>query len=150
MKLTIHLDENIKETEVSIRARERDNEVEQLVSCIQRNKTESDLILGYDSCGAIPLSIEDIHYFYTESKKVYANSKKGILQVKKRLYELEELGGDFLRISNDQIVRIKEIEKIDLKYSGTIMVQLKNGDELYVSRRYMSKVRTAFGLGGKK
>ena len=49
--------------------------------------------------------------------------------------------GMFVRISNSEIVNIEQIEKLDMSHAGTIKMYLKNQDETYVSRRYVSKIK---------
>ncbi|MBO6092254.1 MAG: LytTR family transcriptional regulator, partial [Oscillospiraceae bacterium] len=59
-------------------------------------------------------------------------------------YVLEETLHDrgFVRISNSEIVNISQIEKLDMSYAGTIKMFMKNGDETFVSRRYVSKIKS--------
>lgn len=80
---------------------------------------------------------------YSASKKVYIRTGEDCYEVKERLYTLEEQLGDwgFVRISNSEIVNIGQIEKLDMSYTGTIRMYMKNGDETYVSRRYVKKIK---------
>ena len=80
---------------------------------------------------------------YSENKKVYIRTRDDHYEVKERLYTLEEQLKDrgFVRISNSEIVNIEQIEKLDMSHAGTIKMYLKNQDETYVSRRYVSKIK---------
>lgn len=80
---------------------------------------------------------------YSENKKVYIRTRDDHYEVKERLYTLEEQLKDrgFVRISNSEIVNIEQIEKLDMSHVGTIKMFLKNQDETYVSRRYVSKIK---------
>ena len=80
---------------------------------------------------------------YSENKKVYVRTRDDHYEVKERLYTLEEQLKDrgFVRISNSEIVNIEQIEKLDMSHVGTIKMFLKNQDETYVSRRYVSKIK---------
>ncbi len=85
----------------------------------------------------------EIVRIYSESKKVYVRTKEETFEVRDRLYVLEESLGDrgFVRISNSEIVNISQIVKLDMSYTGTIKMFMKNGDETFVSRRYVSRIK---------
>ena len=85
----------------------------------------------------------EIVRIYSESKKVYVRTKEETFEVRDRLYVLEESLGDrgFVRISNSEIVNISQIGKLDMSYTGTIKMFMKNGDETFVSRRYVSRIK---------
>ena len=85
----------------------------------------------------------EIVRIYSESKKVYVRTKEDTFEVRDRLYVLEESLGDrgFVRISNSEIVNISQIGKLDMSYTGTIKMFMKNGDETFVSRRYVSRIK---------
>lgn len=85
---------------------------------------------------------------YANSGKVYAVTDKGEYLVRRRLYELEEQldGGCFVRISNSEIINLKKVEYFDLSFTGTIYVKLSDHTSTYVSRRYVSKIKSALGI----
>ena len=85
----------------------------------------------------------EIVRIYSENKKVYVRTKEDTFEVRDRLYVLEETLGErgFVRISNSEIVNISQIEKLDMSYAGTIKMFMKNGDETFVSRRYVSRIK---------
>ena len=50
----------------------------------------------------------------------------------------------FVRISNSEIVNLRKIKRMDTSITGTIKMYLEGEIETYVSRRYVSKIKTAF------
>ena len=95
---------------------------------------------GQESAVVVPSQIVRI---YSESKKVFIRTREDCFEVKDRIYTLEELLKErgFVRISNSEIVNVQQIEKLDMSHAGTIKMYLQNGDETYVSRRYISKIK---------
>ena len=65
-----------------------------------------------------------------------------------RLYEIEEklCSGNFVRISNSEIINLKKVKNFDLSFTGTILVRLSDGSTSYVSRRYVSKIKKILGF----
>ena len=80
---------------------------------------------------------------YSENKKVYIRTQDDSYEVRDRIYTLEEQLKEwgFVRISNSEIVNTQQIEKLDMSYIGTIKMYMKNGDETFVSRRYVKKIK---------
>lgn len=94
----------------------------------------------------------DLIRVYSQSGKVFAQSTKGIYQLRFRLYEMEEKldAARFIRISNSEIIAIAQIARFDLSFAGTICIELKNGEKTYVSRRYMPALKAVLGLGSRQ
>ncbi len=145
MKLLFVIHEKYKEPEIHICSDKKTEEI-----CDVRDALEKLLctqISAYKNQEAKTLSSFEIVRLYSENKKVFARTACETYEVRDRLYRLEELFCDkgFVRISNSEIVNISQIDKLDMGYTGTIRVYLKNGDETYVSRRYVTKIKEILG-----
>lgn len=145
MKLLFEIHEKYKEPEIHICSDKKTDEI-----CDIRDSLEKMLctkITAYRNQEAKTLSSFEIVRLYSENKKVYARTADKTFEVRDRLYRLEEIFCDkgFVRISNSEIVNISQIDKLDMGYTGTIRIYLKNGDETYVSRRYVTKIKGVLG-----
>lgn len=91
---------------------------------------------------------EDLVRIYANAGKVFAVTDKGEYTVRFRLYEMEKRlnPNQFVRISNSEIINLKKVRNFDLSFTGTICVELVNGTTTYVSRRYVSKIKTILGI----
>lgn len=94
------------------------------------------------------LEPSQIYHIYAANQKVYAVTSQGEFRLKMRLYELEEQLKEnmFVRISNSELVNLRQAEQFDLSLSGTICVKLKNREKVYVSRRYVKKIKAILGM----
>lgn len=90
----------------------------------------------------------DLIRVYANAGKVFAVTDKGEYTTRLRLYEMEERlnSNQFVRISNSEIINFKKVKNFDLNFTGTICVEFLNGTTTYVSRRYVSKIKTILGL----
>lgn len=97
---------------------------------------------------AVPVEPEKILRFYARDKGVFAQTGEGEFTVRARLYELEEEldGRTFVRISQSEIVNLKQVTALDLSLTGTIKITLTGGVVTYTSRRYVKKIKQALGL----
>ncbi len=94
------------------------------------------------------LEQDDLIRIYASGGKVFAVTHKGEYALRLRLYEIEEQlpPHQFVRISNSEIINLKNVNNFDLNFTGTICVKLSNGTITYVSRRYVSKLKKILGI----
>ena len=59
-----------------------------------------------------------------------------------RLYQvLEKLPSYFIKISQSEIVNLKEIERFNITPNGLVEIHLKNKETTYSSRRYLKAIK---------
>ncbi len=133
---------NKDEIKININAGKNSEELQNIISKIQEISKQKDNIIGYNNNELFILPIDKIILFYTNEQKCYCKIENKQYQIKKRMYELEEIlnKNQFIRISNSCIINIQQIVSFDLKYIGNIKVKLKNGDNLDVSQRRVGKI----------
>ena len=90
--------------------------------------------------------------FYTDGKGVSAQTAADIYTVRLRLYELEERldRRRFVRISNGEIINLDRVTAVDLSLSGTIRMTLDGAVQVYVSRRYVKRIKETLNLGRRR
>ena len=148
MKLFLREIPSVSETEVEVRFRERDSEVDNIVRAIN---SSGDVIYGIDDKGDTEMIyISQILYIEAVDKDVFAYRAEGVYRIRKTLYELEDDLKDklFVRISKSTIVNIKAIKSIAPEDFRRVKLLLKNGEYLIVSRSYASSFKPAIGMKG--
>lgn len=125
-----------------------DKDTEALVDMISRSESEPELICGFKDDVMSILDPGEISRVYSEGRKITAVTQDGEYVLKKRLVEIEELleQSKFARISNSEIINLKKVKHFDLSFRGTICVKMNDGSVTYVSRRYVSKIKTILGV----
>ena len=142
MKFRLFIDCD-REEEVVVYAHEKSR----LVSSIEKLVSDNAELIGYNGKTAVKINLSEVYCFVTERNKVYAITEKEKLQMKLRLYQLEEIGDEnFVKINQSCIANIRTIERFDASVSGTMRVVFKNGYTDYVSRRQMKTVKERLGL----
>ena len=143
MKCTTVIDKN-REEEVLIFLHERREISDRIEELLSEDGRE---LIGYGEGCAVKLTVRDIFSVSVEDGKTYVTTERDRLQMRQRLYVLEELlGGDFVKINQSCLVRVKVIERFDASVGGSLMVTLKNGYKDYVSRRQLKTVKERIGL----
>ncbi|WP_173918524.1 LytTR family DNA-binding domain-containing protein [Halobacillus sp. Marseille-Q1614] len=148
MNVKIDLDGNYDQTSVTIHAKEWSEELEQLVQMI--NGSQRKRLIGMEGAQSVLLHPEDIEYVYSESGKVFAVMGKRSVELKMKLYEVEEYlkSYQFGRFSKSVIGSINHIQKFELSFNGNLCVYFTSGNKEYVSRRYVRSLKEQLTGGG--
>ena len=94
------------------------------------------------------IKVADILRIFALNQKVYIQTANAEFLIKYRLYEIEDVlrKQKFLRISNSEIVNIRKIADIDLSIIGRVCIRLSGDICVYVSRRYIPKIKKSLGI----
>lgn len=146
MQVEIKIDSSYSEPKIIILTAAMTEEVNIIVSKLSKETPQ--LISGIKDEKVELIEQDGLIRVYANSGKVFAVTDKGEYTLRLRLYEMEEIldGKRFVRISNSEIINLKKVENFDLNFTGTICVRLTNGTITYVSRRYVSKIKSILGV----
>ena len=146
MQIEIKIDSTAREPKLLILTDRVTEEVNEIVRKI--SEAEPHVIAGLRGDTVKVLDADGILRVYAAGGKVFAVTSEGEYQLRLRLYELEErLRRDrFVRISNSEIINLKNVRHFDLRLAGTVCVTLSDGSTSYVSRRYVAKIKEILGL----
>ncbi len=146
MKVEIIIDESIEETKVKIYSSKYSKEVENIKDAL--SETLLDKIVAFQSKEVFILSFDEIIRIYAQDKSVYIKTKDNTYTTRLTIYEFESKADrrNFIIISRSEIVNLDYVKRLDLSFTGTIAVELANGDVSYVSRRKLKEFKKALGL----
>lgn len=110
------------------------------------------MIIGYQEENVSFLKPENIVRIFSLQKKVYAvtydnKTENNEYELNLRLYQIEEMMDKppfkkFIRISNTDIVNFDYLKTMDMSLNGNIVMNLTDGQRVFVSRRYMKEIKT--------
>lgn len=119
----------------------------QLVNSIKELVLSEIQLVAFKGDEIIKISPNDVYCFTIEKNKLYAVMENEKLQIKKRLYQIEEsLGNNFVKINQSSIANIKKIDRFSVSIGGALMVKFKNGYRDFVSRRQAKFVKERMGI----
>lgn len=143
MKCKIFINKEHEE-EVVIYAHEKTKLVQTIEQLVSDEIFE---LIGFAENEIVKLTPTEVFCFVVEKNKIYALTEKEKLQIKCRLYQLEErLSENFIKINQSCIANIRKIEKFDVSFSGSLVVKFKNGYIDFVSRRNLKNVKERLGF----
>lgn len=137
MRLNINKqeDNNLLNNEISIilKYNKNNTDVQDFIQYL--NKYNKNRILVHKGYESFIIDYKEIMLFYSENKSNYCKTQNGIYRIKKKLYELEDVNNDFIRISKKFIININYVKSFNTSQTGKIVVALIDGTEENVSRR---------------
>lgn len=146
MQLEVKIDSSYIEPKVIILTASMTEDVNIILNKLSAQ--EPQIISGSKDNKIEVIEQADLIRIYASSGKVFAVTHKGEYVLRLRLYEIEERlpSRQFVRISNSEIINLKNVNNFDLSFTGTIRIKLANGTITYVSRRYVSKLKKILGI----
>ena len=126
MKILVKDKMNLSETEVEIRCKERDTEVEAVLESI---KIASDSIMGEKENGDMePVRISRVLYFEAVDRNVFAYTVDDFFRVRRTLYDLE----DYLKNDREMYYNYEDVAPgpicTDYDQLYTALVDIVKGD----------------------
>lgn len=101
-------------------------------------KNENDIVI---------LQPKEIYMVRVENKDTIIYGKEHRYRSRKRLYEMQQqLGAGFMQISKSTLVNLSYMSNVEVGFSGTLLLKLKNGCKDYVSRKYLPEFKKYLGL----
>ncbi len=150
MKVELKIEPGLEEPRIVIHAGAETEDIRRLIQDLSGRSLGP--ISVWEGDRTMPVPQSDFLRFYTEGKGVTAQTVDGTYAVRLRLYELEEVldATRFVRISNSEIINLDRVTAVDLSLAGTIRMTLDRTVPVYVSRRYVKKIKETLGLGRRK
>lgn len=148
MKVNIDIDDQHEETAITIQAKEWTEELEEILQVIKRRKSQR--LFGVEDDQTILLDPDQIDYVYAEKRRTFAALKNKRIEIKMKLYEVEEIliPHHFMRFSKSVIGNLNHIQRFELSFNGNLCVYFHSGNKEYISRTHAAKVKEKLRTGG--
>ena len=145
MEILIHEDKRLSDSRIEIYCPEVSEEILDMAA---RIRVYDKNITGMKDGGTYIVEVPKILYLDTVDKKTFFYTKEAVYETPLKLYELEERLGrsDFFRASKSAIINFNQIQSLRPDFGGRMLVQMRNGEKLYVSRQYVPVLKKKLGL----
>lgn len=144
MKVTVKKVLNPNEEEAVIKAAEITDSIAAAIGLLENG--DKQLICTKDGEN-IPCPFAKIYYIEALDDKTFVYTKDECLEVKYRLYELENmLDYRFFRCSKSMICNIKKIKGVRAADNSKMEASLLNDEKILISRSYVKVLKKRLGL----
>jgi len=142
MKVNINIIEKLKEESCTFYVHKVTSFILDMVSTIENSSDDYLIVNSIQKNEQEKISCSTIYYLEYLERKVFIYTKENIFEIKSPLYKLQyTLPDNFIRISKATIVNIHFLNKFSAKTSGNLEALLSNGENLIVSRKYVSSLK---------
>lgn len=145
VKITIQECERDEEEEVVLRCKNVDRDILKLIYALRAKREKITVWKDEKMFQVLP---QEIFYFESVDNHVFAYLEQEVCEVKKKLYELEEIyvHTDFFRASKSTIINLEKVEYLSPGFHGRFEAAMKNGERLVISRQYVSDLKRRLGV----
>ena len=145
MKISININPDNPETEISLTCPSLTPEVEKLLSMIR--VMDSKLTVKKDG-EVFLLDLGEILYLETMERKCFVYTDKTVYETDAKMYELEQqlAASGFFRVSKSTLLQLKHIKSLRADLNHRIRITMDNGEQLIASRMYADDLRERLGL----
>lgn len=144
MKVNIEVSAQYKEPYAVIYTNKVTDEVQHVIHVL--NQKKSPITAQLQDKIAI-LQPKDIYMVRVENGDTVIYGESDKYYSRKRLYELSnQLGKQFMQISKSTLVNLAYLDNIEAGFSGSLLLNLKNGCKDYVSRKYLPNFKKYLGI----
>ncbi len=142
MRVKIEIVNGLPETEVLIRCGQLDESVILLQDHITKQGSSKRCLPLKRGDTEYYVPINQIYFFETEGKEIFAHTAEQLFGCSYKLYELEELlPGGFMRISKSTIANLDYIYSITRNLAASSLAEFKDSNKtVMVSRSYHKAV----------
>ncbi|SDZ45847.1 LytTR family DNA-binding domain-containing protein [Bacillus sp. 166amftsu] len=142
MKVNINIIEKLKEESCTFYVHKVTSFILDMISTLENSSDDYLIVNSIHKNEQEKISCSTIYYLEYLERKVFIYTKENIFEIKSPLYKLQyTLPDNFIRISKNIIVNIHFLNKFSAKASGNIEALLSNGENLIVSRKYVSSLK---------
>jgi DNA-binding LytR/AlgR family response regulator len=127
-----------------INAYERTPSIDTAIGLLENGEQ---IIVGYKDGEKMPCRLSQIYYFETVDDKSFAYTKDTCLEVRSRLYEIEQsLDFRFFRCSKSMICNLRKIKSVKAESNARMRAVLLNGEVIVITRSYVKELKKKLGL----
>ncbi|EGD46612.1 response regulator receiver protein [Ruminiclostridium papyrosolvens DSM 2782] len=146
MKVSVQEIEQNRSEQVVIQCYRITDKVNSIISFIKSTDTS---LVGYENEKMVELFLTEIFYVEAVDNRVFAYTENKTYQLRVKLYEFEETSKfmRFFRCSKSMVINLMKVDSVYPIFNGRFSAKLFNGEEIIISRRYVSELKNLLGGG---
>ena len=145
MKISINVDEAVKDIEITISCNRLTPEIEKMLATLRILDRQLMATKGEET---YLLDVAKVIYLESVDRKTFVYTGENVYESSLKLYELEQQLDEcgFFRASKSCLVQLKYIKSLKADINRKIRVTLENGEQIIVSRQYAEELKKKLGV----
>lgn len=149
MIVKLEQDLSRQDIEILIKYAKMNKDVERIMTILQ----SADTVVTCSMDGSEKLvNASDIYYIESVDKKTFVYCENVVYRTDLRLYQMVDILSDsgFVQISKSCIMNINVLDLIKPLLNSRMEATLKNGERLFITRKYLADIKEALQAGRKR
>lgn len=145
MKISINVEEEIKDIEVVISCSRLTPEIEKVLATLRMMERQLLVKKGEET---YILDVSKVIYLESVDRKTFVYTRENVYESGFKLYELEQQLEEcgFFRASKSCVAALRYIRSLKTDVNRKIKVTMENGEQIMVSRQYAEELRKKLGV----
>ncbi len=145
MKISINVEEDIKDIEVVISCSRLTPEIEKVLATLRMMERQLLVKKGEET---YILDVSKVIYLESVDRKTFVYTREDVYESGFKLYELEQQLDEcgFFRASKSCVAALRYIKSLKTDVNRKIKVTMENGEQIMVSRQYAEELRKKLGV----
>ena len=145
MKISIHTDDRVGDTEIDITCRQLTPEIERVLATLRILQEQLMVSKGEE---IVILDVSAILYIESVDRKTFVYTKDTVYESKLKLYEIEArlCESGFIRANKSCLIQIRQIKSLRSDLDRRIRVTFESGEQILVSRQYADELKKRLGV----
>ena len=145
MKISINVEEEIKDIEVVISCSRLTPEIEKVLATLRRMERQLLVKKGEET---YILDVSKVIYLESVDRRTFVYTRENVYESGFKLYELEQQLEEcgFFRASKSCVAALRYIRSLKTDVNRKIKVTMENGEQIMVSRQYAEELRKKLGV----
>ncbi len=145
MKISINVDEAVKDIEITISCNRLTPEIEKMLATLRILDRQLMATKGEET---YLLDVSKVIYLESVDRKTFVYTGENVYESSLKLYELEQQLDEcgFFRASKSCLVQLKYIKSLKADINRRIRVTLENEEQIIVSRQYAEELKKKLGV----
>ena len=142
MKISVLKIARSEPEELEIRCHEVTEQVKEIVAFV---KSRQGQLTGVIEGKQYEVPVTDVYYVEAVDNTVFIYGRQKVYETRQKLYELEGILREkyFLRVSKSLVLNLMKVKSIRPALNGRYSAILQSGEEIIISRKYVSELKRA-------
>ncbi len=145
LKITINVDENVKDIEITVSCGKLTPEIEKLLATLRILDKQ---LMAVKEGEVYLLDVSKVIFLESVDRKTFVYTGDEVYESSLKLYELEQqlVEYGFFRASKSCLIQLQYIRSLKADLNRRIKVTLENGEQIIVSRQYAEELKRKLGV----
>lgn len=145
MKISIHVNADISDTEILISCSHLTPEIERVLATLRILDRQ---VMAKKGEETYLLDVSKVIYLESVDRRTYVYTDGDVYESSLKLYELEQQLEEcgFFRVSKSCVIQLRYIRSLKADINRRIRVTLENGEQIIVSRQYAEGLKQKLGV----